>query len=55
MKALKTHNALGKILCATGGAIIGFVLGGPLFAVLGTIPGFGLATLVERFVVNSAI
>lgn len=49
MNAVKTYNFLGKLMCATGGAIVGFILGGPLFAVLGTIPGFTIGVLMQRF------
>ncbi len=38
-KSLKIYIAIGKFLCAIAGGIVGFVVGGPLLVLPGTIVG----------------
>jgi hypothetical protein len=35
----KLHNNIGKVLCGFAGAIVGFIVGGPLLAIPGVLIG----------------
>lgn len=53
-KELKTYCLIGKSLCACAGGIIGFVLAGPLLAILGLMIGILGGHLLEKGVINYA-
>ena len=47
-KAAKVYGLIGKGLCAFGGAIVGFVLGGPIAAIPGVLLGILAGHLLEK-------
>ncbi|MES2121301.1 MAG: hypothetical protein V4492_00815 [Chlamydiota bacterium] len=52
-KAIKTYGMIGKALCACAGGIVGFVLGGPIFAIPGIFVGLFVGHLLEKSVISS--
>lgn len=50
-KTLKMYGLIGNALCACGGGIVGFVLGGPLIA----IPGIVIGSICGHFVGNGLL
>lgn len=44
----KLHNNIGKALCGCAGAIVGFIVGGPLLAIPGVLAGVLGGQFLER-------
>ncbi len=51
-KALEVYSLIGKAMCASAGAIIGFVVGGPMVAVGGIFIGTILGHLLGKNVLK---
>jgi len=51
----KIYSILGKTLCTTAGAIVGFIYGGPLLAVLGIFVGFITGHMLEKSILKPTV
>jgi len=47
-KALKLYGLIGTAVCACAGGIVGFIVGGPLVALLGGLIGAAIGHLLEN-------
>lgn len=52
-KSLKIYGIIGKALCACAGGIVGFVLGGPLVAVVGTFCAAIASDMLEKTLIKA--
>ena len=52
--AFEIYGIIGKSLCACSGGIVGFVMGGPVFAILGVLIGTVVGHLLEKVALNIA-
>lgn len=50
--ALEIYGVIGKSLCACSGGIVGFVMGGPAFAIIGVVMGTVVGHLLEKVALN---
>lgn len=52
--AFEIYGVIGKSLCACAGGIVGFVMGGPAFAILGVVLGTVVGHLLEKVSLSGA-
>jgi len=52
-KSLKLYVTIGKVLCAIGGGIVGFVIWGPLFVLPGTAVGVVLGHFFKQTILSN--
>lgn len=53
-RALEIYHVLGHALCATAGAMVGFVVGGPAVAVGGIVIGVILSHILGKHILKLA-
>lgn len=51
-KAVKVYNSIGIFFCGCAGAIVGYVVGGPVIAILGVFAGIAVGHYLEKQVLK---